>query len=128
MSGNEPTTGKHEGWTGGRGEILAFWRSASSGLWCAVNEGPFGALNGYVRLPEGHPWIGQDYRELEVDVHGGLTFAGEHFDEGWWIGFDCAHAGDLIPAFHYNMKGSVFRDAAYVSAECERLAAQIVQS
>ena len=38
---------------------------------------------------------------MDVDVHGGLTFAKlepceEHEDgQGWWFGFDCGHAGDM---------------------------------
>ena len=29
------------------------------------------------------------------DVHGSLTFAGNYWDDkDWWLGFDCAHAGD----------------------------------
>jgi hypothetical protein len=35
--------------------------------------------------------------ELQVRVHGGVTYAGHgcgDLPEGWWFGFDCAHAGD----------------------------------
>lgn len=53
-------------------------------------------LNGYARIPAGHPWAGQDFDEIErtndVVVHGGLTFAGEG-----WIGFDTAHYQDYWP-------------------------------
>jgi hypothetical protein len=57
---------------------------------------------GYVRVPPSHPLFGKDYDAdgVNVDVHGGLTFAEiepctEHQDgQGWWFGFDCAHAGD----------------------------------
>lgn len=41
---------------------------------------------------------GEDYEEILVDCHGGLTFAGEHplskNPDIWWIGFDCAHFMD----------------------------------
>ena len=30
---------------------------------------------GYTRIPPGHPWHGKDYDDIDVDVHGGLTFA-----------------------------------------------------
>jgi hypothetical protein len=38
-----------------------------------------------------------------VSVHGGLTWVENHLptmetDGYWWIGFDTAHAGDLVPA------------------------------
>jgi hypothetical protein len=55
---------------------------------------------GYVRVPPSHPLFGKGYDDADVDVHGGLTFAKlepctEHPDgQGWWFGFDCAHAGD----------------------------------
>jgi hypothetical protein len=57
--------------------------------------------NGYVLIPEGHDFHGKPYHDIDVSVHGGLTFA-EHIPEGddfgwrpgYWIGFDTAHAGD----------------------------------
>ena len=61
-----------------------------------------GHLNGYVRIPKEHPWFEQDYGDLPLEVHGGLTFA-DHgwFDTPdraaaeWWIGFDCHHLHDF---------------------------------
>jgi hypothetical protein len=73
------------------------------GLSCAVtiarNQG--GSRCGYVRVPPGHPAYGKDYDSVDVEAHGGLTFAAiepctEHEDgQGWWFGFDCRHAWDL---------------------------------
>ena len=69
-----------------------------------------GFLLGYVGVPNGHPWDGKDYDEIDADVHGGLTFASRpnERDEGvypadfegvaWWVGFDCGHVGDVIPS------------------------------
>jgi hypothetical protein len=62
---------------------------------------PRGWGNGYVLVPEGHKFHGKHYYDIDVNVHGGLTF-GEVIDEGddfgWrpghWIGFDTAHDGD----------------------------------
>lgn len=61
-----------------------------------------GYLCGYVKVEQGHPWHGKHYDEVDVDVHGGLTFAQKDEpcneggpDSGYWVGFDCAHAGDL---------------------------------
>lgn len=57
---------------------------------------------GYVRLLEGHPWYGKGYDDIDVCIHGGLTFAGElkcgdaDLDTGFWIGFDCAHCYDML--------------------------------
>ncbi|PRY38409.1 hypothetical protein CLV58_109136 [Spirosoma oryzae] len=50
--------------------------------------------NGYVELPEGHPWFNVHYEHIPVDIHGGLTYANFEEGKGWVIGFDTAHYGD----------------------------------
>jgi hypothetical protein len=106
-----------------------------------------GALCGYVGVPPGHPLHGKKYGEIEgVSVHGGLTYS-ERCDDGpichvaepgepaavWWIGFDCGHAFDLMPALmaqiarhglHWGHPDE-YRPLAYVRAEVERLAEQV---
>lgn len=68
---------------------------------------PHGWGNGYVIIPPGHPAHGKDYDDINVDVHGGLTFAVStdeewtHFPEGtpkdhWCVGFDTGHSWDTI--------------------------------
>lgn len=58
---------------------------------------PMGHRCGYVLIPEGHPWHGKGYDDIDVEVHGGLTFCSNVDDTerwpktGFWIGFDCAH-------------------------------------
>lgn len=59
------------------------------GLRWAVVAGPVLGVNGYVQLPTGHPWEHLGYDDIDVAVHGGLTYK-----EDRWIGFDTAHAGD----------------------------------
>jgi hypothetical protein len=73
------------------------------GLSCAVVQArEAGNRCGYVRVPPGHPAFQQDYDSVDVNVHGGLTFADlepctEHADgQGWWLGFDCAHFQDAM--------------------------------
>lgn len=60
------------------------------GISCMTQMGPF-TINGYVELPENHPWLDkgdlQDF--FDVDVHGGISF-----HEGRVIGFDTNHLGD----------------------------------
>ena len=60
------------------------------GINCMTQLGPF-TINGYVELPENHPWLDkgdlQDFND--VDVHGGITY-----HEGRVIGFDTNHLGD----------------------------------
>jgi hypothetical protein len=113
-----------------------------------------GALCGYVGAPPGHPWHGAGYNDVDVSVHGGLTFAAscqENAPEGhgichvpepgrpadvWWLGFDCAHGGDVIPKmieYEKNLPAELtayrrddqYRDVAYVTEQCQQLAAQI---
>lgn len=78
-----------------------------NGLSCAVVMGrEAGSRCGYVRVPPNHPLHGKHYNDVydvtDLQVHGGLTFAEiepctEHEDgQGWWFGFDCAHAGDAM--------------------------------
>ncbi len=99
---------------------------------------------GYVAVPPGHPWHGKSYDQVDVDVHGGPTYAekcsgkichvakpGEP-DDVWWIGFDCNHHGDL--SLHdvndygsYRDDGhlvSLYRTVDYVKAETIKLAEQ----
>lgn len=93
------------------------WRDAATGLPCIVRRSPTsGAWCGYVGVPAGHPYYGKDYDSIEgLSVHGGLTYAapcmeheGEHAichaplpgesDRVWWLGYDCGHQYDEVPA------------------------------
>jgi hypothetical protein len=56
---------------------------------------------GYVRVPFGHAWHGVPYDDLDVEVHGGLTFAEpdepcpkDGPDNAYWVGFDTHHLHD----------------------------------
>lgn len=84
---------------------------------------------GYVRVSPDHPWYGKGWSDLddEIEVHGGVTFAEADVacceggaDDGWWIGFDAAHTGDLpdpsLPGANRGRYadlpgGSLFQDA-----------------
>lgn len=61
--------------------------------WAIVPHPTFGIYNGYVKIPEDHPWFEKHYDDIPVQVHGGLTYG----DDGGWIGFDTAHLGDYWP-------------------------------
>ncbi len=63
--------------------------------------------NGYVLIPIGYPLHGKNYYDIDVDVHGGLTFSKNAADldwpeissedkECWVIGFDTSHYKDSI--------------------------------
>lgn len=66
-----------------------------------------GSLCGYIGLPPEHPLHGMHYDDAEdlaaVQTHRGLTYSGQlppemSAPETWWLGFDCAHAFDAMPA------------------------------
>lgn len=124
------------------------WQDAATGLACLVKRNCLGALCGYVGVPEGHPWHGKGYDDVDPEVHGGLTYAGacqdgpdgstichvpgpgepEHL---WWLGFDCNHGFDVAPAVAArgpHMPHETYRDLAYVKAECAALAAQAAKA
>lgn len=133
------------------------WKDTATGLPClAVRHRSSGHWCGYVGVAEGHPSFGRDYDDVPADVHGGLTFA-SHCQEGpeaeaegvchipdpgqpdrvWWLGFDCAHGGDLTPAHEARMaeypglrpflRAGVYRDLEYVRGECAGLAKQLAE-
>lgn len=79
-----------------------------------------------------------------IDVHGGLTFSNacsedEEYgichpsnQEAWWFGFDCAHLGDLMPAYqntYSNMswarRDGTYKNAEYVKSEIKSMALQL---
>jgi hypothetical protein len=114
--------------------------------WMVIHN-TYGYRCGYVRIPIGHPWYQLDYNDVhedsDVHIHGGLTFAepdqscGKGEDNGWWLGFDCAHGGDapdpklfsevdsLYAAFlpDWGMHGTV-RTQKYVEEQCRSLCEQ----
>ena len=83
----------------------AEWVQEISGYKCRISrmEGS-GALCGYVGIPKEHRFWGVSYEEsnvelseIEVDVHGGLTYSEEGKDGYWYFGFDTTHANDFAP-------------------------------
>lgn len=85
---------------------------------CIVKFTPLGHRCGYVGLPKGCLFVGDEPEDIPVDCHGGITYAKERLhDDGedyiedpnvaWWIGFDCAHYGD---APDYGLVGEYFGD------------------
>ena len=132
------------------------WVDEATGLDCLLVRTPMsGHLCGYVGVPEDHLLFGEDYDNVDVDVHGGLTFSGRcregqeetgicHIpqpgrpDQVWWFGFDAAHAWDVRPEADallasYGLSSfphdpaTEYRTVSYMQAECTRLAAQLQQ-
>lgn len=104
-----------------------------------------GHLCGYAAVPRGHPCYGKHYDHLPyedlftVDVHGGLTHSGEgdgkFWTAGyWWLGFDCAHAYDLVPFMEDFTKrfmgpslGGTYRNFQYARQETKKLADEMAK-
>lgn len=100
-----------------------------------------GALMGYMPIGREHPFHGKSFDKIPVDVHGGLSFSKNEliYDDQlawfasskgwWWIGFDCAHAFDIMPAVgNMGMKpypNATYKPYHYVRWELNRLAMQI---
>lgn len=94
----------------------------ATGLPCLIKRNGEGILCGYVGVAPGHPAYEQHYRDVAVQVHGGLTYS-EHCQHGpeefaichipepgepddvWWLGFDCGHNFDYKPNISLNRFG-----------------------
>jgi hypothetical protein len=126
------------------------WTDKTTGLPCMIVRGPLGGLCGYVGVNPDHQYHGKDYGDVDVDVHGGLTFANKCHEGGtichtpkegeeknvWWFGFDCGHSDDKIPGFvklsetvgirsFAGFNGETYKNLAYVKRQVERLASQL---
>ena len=86
---------------------------------------------GYSYVRPHHPWYNIDEYDLEVEVHGGITFSEiDTLSEVRWLGFDCAHGGDaadqsLVDYELPSCRFGVVRTTEYVRKECESLILQI---
>lgn len=114
------------------------WNHA--GFACLAVRNRMGAWCGYVGVPREHPAYKQDYNEVEVDVHGGLTFADKCQPKGpichvpepgfpedvWWLGFDTAHHMDIVPSMlKYGNEFGTYRTLRYIKRETNSLARQL---
>ena len=118
------------------------WVHELTGYKCTVWRHPtLGHLCGYVAVPKGHRCHGwdDDGTGLDVDVHGGLTYAAEDKETGEWVfGFDCNHADDFNPKLaltmmkvmeNYDMdlhlRATKYRTFEYVKGQVKSLARQL---
>ena len=134
------------------------WACEHTALACLIVRNQMGAWCGYVGVPLDHPKAEPLIAREDVDgllvAHGGVNFAGPCVDHGeddsrpaartichvrgegdgevHWLGFDCAHGGDIVPWFRKKfpqdsilMRRAIYRDVAYVKAQVYMLALQI---
>lgn len=104
------------------------WRDSVTDLRCKIRRNGVGALCGYVCV--GDDWDGNP---ASLDVHGGVTFDGALTDEptSRWLGFDCAHYGDVSPVtlkYSDTRPGETYKDIHFVYRECSSLAWQANRS
>lgn len=117
------------------GEPLDRLEFEHAGFPCLLNRGPQGAWCGYVAVPPGHPAAVTDYdSDIEVHVHGGLTYGGGPPGSGdppvgkepLWLGFDCNHSGDVAPRnIRTDFRNEMYRTMEYAKRETESLAEQL---
>ena len=99
-----------------------------------------GSLCGYVGVRADHPDYHKPYDDVNVEVHGGLSFAAHMLNEPalWWLGFDCAHFGDIQPRIRAICRDYLgwndsewgherYRTIDYVREELARLAQQLAK-
>lgn len=96
-------------------KLTAFLNSVVNNRLNRLGTFEAGYANGYVAIPKEHPYYGKDYDEIEIDIHGGLTFAGngskieeawpnieiiegntKNLKDSWVFGFDTCHYGDNL--------------------------------
>ena len=123
-----------------RGVECVARRNLTHGAWC-----------GYVDIPRAM-WMKFNRNRFDtmiesieqlITVHGGVTYNEYILDKNARrVGFDCAHGGDLMPKVSASLRGysistkyeddpitiyDVYRDLAFVIAECESMADQILK-
>lgn len=125
------------------------WIDEATDLDCMIVRNSLGALCGYAAVAPGHPFYGKDYDDVDVSVHGGLTYGarcqeGQPEAEGvchvpqpgrpadvFWFGFDTAHFMDRVPGMPAipgleDFDGdTTYKTFDYVKAEVEDLAKQL---
>lgn len=84
--------------------------TTEAGLPGLIVRNQVGCLCGYAGVPNGHPLYEVSCQDIDVQVHGGLTYSAHcngaichapgpgETDDVWWFGFDCSHAPwDYVP-------------------------------
>jgi len=113
------------------------WQDNETNLYCfAIRNSEMGTWCGYVAIDNTYSIYENKYDDIDVLIHGGLTYAGnidelfsafaedENLKNLSVFGFDCGHAGDFIPFFKSNILNGVYRNAMFIKQECASLAKQ----
>lgn len=95
----------------------------------------------YIEIPQGNKLYGKDYSQIDLDVHGGLTYSSDTLmlikSNSWFIGWDYAHAEDYMGYYEefkeYNIHtlNSDYDNKKWTTkeiiAECKRAINEIVR-
>ena len=125
------------------------WTDETTELPCLIKRSHLGTLCGYIGVPKGHPLHEVSYFQkgkgselldaVEDASHCGLTYSDKcqrgpesqtvchvpepgETDDVWWLGFDCGHLGDYVPAIPPIAFDDVYRDVAYVTHRVTHMA------
>ena len=132
---------KHDSW----GTLCGYLGVPPSHPWYRQDHGFFGALgridvHGGISVAcheKSSRWPSQEYRDAMSRYHEGpfpklelvdvpnkdnASWPHDTGQDVWWIGFDCGHLHDFVPANPH--PGDVYRDEHYVRNELEGLASQ----
>lgn len=97
-----------------------------------------GILCGYIGVSDKHPWaLSKDLRD-EIEVHGGVTYCEPYLctlkgqvglRDTIWIGFDCGHCTDIVPAsvgflLLLLLPGQTYKNIDFVKKELKQLVKQ----
>jgi len=140
---------------------FVYWFDRDTWYRCLmVRHAEMGHLCGYVGVTKSHPayYMHEAALESSLEVHGGVTAVRDESvvsdfgaslgaeygipstiyplgpEPTKWIGFDCAHSGDYIPAMAVhprrpaqwpNSLNTTYRTMDYVRQQCARLAWQL---
>ena len=126
-------------WNDGPGAALFVVTGAAADVVCIAIRPHTGVWNGYLGIP-----AGIDLEDLELDVHGGITYPPSRLPPladselalvraelaTWealefparWVGFDTGHFGDFIPGLAGFGQPFEWKDLGYVCAELYRAA------
>lgn len=87
---------------------------------------PIGFRCGYVAINKSHPLNSSakshdDIEDMDIDMHGGCTYFGRQMTsydcDDVWIGFDCAHAGDLWDVDSLREKKAILHEDEYFAID-----------
>ncbi len=102
------------------------------GLKCEVSRHDMGHWCGYITIPSSDVVPNMQYENMYV--HGGVSYTSKNKNGDQIVGFDAAHAGDLIPHTYTVLKkyyrgstdDSIYRTKQYMIEQTNNLAKQIL--